>query len=204
MPARRTARWAVPGAAALVLSCAALAGCGSSGGLSPSAASAPSSGGSSPSAGNASAHKGKLTGNFCTDFKNIGTNMPIPAVASGNLATLEQHDGRYLKRVAAYYSRLAAEAPPQAGQEIRSIASAHQDLASSIESGGGSPPAQPDRAADRRADQFGRCGPGVQEASDLRDHQVLLTCGGGSGRVTCGEWLTSSRSPCSGAQVRRG
>jgi hypothetical protein len=129
MPARRTARWAVPGAAALVLSCAALAGCGSSGGSSPGA---PSSGGSSPSAGNGSAHSGKLTGNFCTDFKNIGSNMPIPAAASGNLARMEQHDGRYLNQVAAYYSRLAAEAPPQAGQEIRSIASAYQDLASSI------------------------------------------------------------------------
>ncbi|HET7243483.1 MAG TPA: hypothetical protein VFJ07_01510 [Streptosporangiaceae bacterium] len=137
MPARRTARWAVPGAAALVLSCAALVGCGSSGGSSPSAASAPSSGGSSPSAGNASAHNGKLTGNFCTDFKNIGTNMPIPAADSGSLATLEQHDGRYLNQVSVYYSRLAAEAPPQAGQDIRRIASAYQDLASSIESGGG-------------------------------------------------------------------
>lgn len=129
MPARRTARWAVPGAAALVLSCAALAGCGSSGGSSPSA---PSSGASSPSAGKASAHSGKLTGNFCTDFKNIGTNMPIPAAASGSLAAMERHDGRYLNQVAAYYTRLAAEAPPQAGQEIRSIASAYQNLASSI------------------------------------------------------------------------
>ena len=139
MPARRTARWAVPGAAAVILSCAALAGCGSSGGSSPGAASAPSSGGSSPSAGSASAHKGKLTGNFCADFKNIGANMPIPAVASGSLATMEQHDGRYLNQVADYYSRLAAEAPPQVGQEIQSIASAYQDLASSIvnESGGG-------------------------------------------------------------------
>ena len=127
MPARRTALWAVPGAAALVLSCAALAGCGSSGGSSPGP---PSSGASSPSAGKA--HNGKLTGNFCTDFKNIGTNMPIPAAVSGNLATMEQHDGRYLNQVAAYYSRLAAEAPPQAGQEIRSIASAYQDLASSL------------------------------------------------------------------------
>jgi len=135
MPARRTAAWAVPGAAALVLSCAALAGCGSSGGSSPSAASAPSSSGSSPSAGNASAHSGKLTGNFCSDFKNIGTNMPIPAADSGSLATLEQHDGRYLKKVADYYSRLAAEAPPQAGQEIRSIASAYQNLASSLANG---------------------------------------------------------------------
>ena len=135
MPAPRATRWAVPGAAALVLSCAALAGCGSSGGPSPSAASAPSSGGSSPSAGKASAHGGKLTGNFCTDFKNIGTNMPIPAANSGSLATMEQHDGRYLNQVAAYYSRLAAEAPPQAGQEIRSIASAYQDLGSSIVNG---------------------------------------------------------------------
>ena len=135
MPARRTARWAVPGAAAVILSCAALAGCGSSGGSSPGAASAPSSGGSSPSAGSASAHKGKLTGNFCADFKNIGANMPIPAVASGSLATMEQHDGRYLNQVADSYSRLAAEAPPQVGQEIQSIASAYEDLASSIVNG---------------------------------------------------------------------
>src|SRR5690242_1552490 len=135
MPARRAARRAVPGAAVLVLSCAALAGCGSSGGSSSGAVGAPSSGGSSPSSGNASASSGKLTGNFCTDFKNIGTNMPIPAADSGSLATMERHDGRYLKQVAAYYARLAAEAPPQAGQEIRSIASAYQGLASSIENG---------------------------------------------------------------------
>jgi len=64
--------------------------------------------------------------------------MPIPAVASGSLATMEQHDGRYLNQVADSYSTLAAEAP-QVGQEIQSIASAYQDLASSIvnESGGG-------------------------------------------------------------------
>jgi hypothetical protein len=116
-----------------------LAGCGSSGGSPPSAAGAPSSSGSSPSAGKASAHTGKLTGNFCTDFKNIGTNMPIPAADSGSIATMEQHDGRYLKEVASYYAKLASEAPPQAGQQIGSIASAYQGLASSIvnESGGG-------------------------------------------------------------------
>ena len=135
MPARRTARWAVPGAAALVLSCAALAGCGSSGGSSPSVTGAPSPGGSSPLAGNASANRGKLTGNFCTDFKNIGTNMPIPAADSGRLAGLEHRDSRYLNEVSGYYSRLAAEAPPQAGMEIRRIASAYQDLASSVVKG---------------------------------------------------------------------
>ena len=62
--------------------------------------------------------------------------MPIPAAGSGSLTTMEQHDGKYLKQVSAYYARLAAEAPPQVGQEIRSIASAYQELASSLESGG--------------------------------------------------------------------
>ena len=63
--------------------------------------------------------------------------MPIPAAGSASLTTMEQHDGKYLKQVAAYYARLAAEAPPQAVREIRSIASADQGLASSLESGGG-------------------------------------------------------------------
>jgi hypothetical protein len=38
--------------------------------------------------------------------------------------------------VAAYYGRLAAEAPPPAGKEIRLIASAYQQLAGSIASAG--------------------------------------------------------------------
>jgi hypothetical protein len=144
MPARSPARRVFPGAAALVLSCAALAGCAASGGSSSNSASggqsqnsasAPS-GGSSSSAGNASANTGKLTGNFCTDFKNVGSNIPIPATTTGSLATLEQHDGRYLRQVAAYYGRLAAEAPPPAGKEIRLIASAYQQLAGSIASAG--------------------------------------------------------------------
>ena len=136
MPARRTVRWAVPGAAALVLSCTALAGCGSSGGSTPSAAGAPSAGRSSPSAGSASANTGKLTGNFCTDFKNIGTNMPIPVADSGSLATTERRDGRYLQQVADYYSKLAAEAPPQVGQDMDRIASAYHQFASSVVKGG--------------------------------------------------------------------
>jgi hypothetical protein len=143
MPARRPARRAFPGTAALVLSCAALAGCAfggssgnsASGGQSQNSASAPS-GGSSSSAGHGSANTGKLTGNFCTDIKNIGANIPIPSTTTGSLAALERHDGRYLRQVAAYYSRLAAEAPPQAGREIRLIASAYQRLAGSIASAG--------------------------------------------------------------------
>src|SRR6185437_16038586 len=59
-----------------------------------------------------------------------------PAGGSGSVATMEQHDGRYLNQVAAYYTRLAAEAPPQAGQELRSIGSAYQQLASSLVNGG--------------------------------------------------------------------
>ena len=54
--------------------------------------------------------------------------MPIPVSVSGSLATMEQHDGRYLKQVAAYYSKLAAEAPPQVGQDISRIASATSSL----------------------------------------------------------------------------
>jgi hypothetical protein len=133
MRARSTAGWAVQGAAALALSGAALAGCGTSSGSS--AGSAPAAA-SSPSAGGASANTGKLTGNFCTDLKNIGTNMPIPASVSGSLATMERHDGRYLNQVAGYYSKLAAEAPPQVGQDINRIASAYQQLASSVVKGG--------------------------------------------------------------------
>jgi hypothetical protein len=143
MPARSPARRVFPGAAALILSCAALAGCASGGSPNNSAggansqnsASAPS-GGSSSSAGNGPANTGKLTGHFCTDVKNIGANIPIPSTTTGSLATLERHDGRYLGQVAGYYSRLAAEAPPRAGQEIRLIASAYQRLAGSIASAG--------------------------------------------------------------------
>ncbi len=136
MRARSTARWAVQGAAALALSCAAVAGCSTSGGSSPGAAGSAPAAASSPSAGGASANTGKLTGNFCTDLKNIGTNMPIPGSVSDSIATTEQHDGRYLKQVAAYYNKLAAEAPPQVGQDINRIASAYKQLASSVVKGG--------------------------------------------------------------------
>jgi hypothetical protein len=135
MPAPRAARRAVPAAAAFALSCAALAGRGGSGGPSQSAASTPPAGGSSSSAGNASTSTGKLTGNFRTDFKNIGGNIPIPPSPAGSLATLQQHDRRHLRQVAAYCDKLAAEAPPQAGTEIRLIVSACQELAGSIVSG---------------------------------------------------------------------
>jgi hypothetical protein len=136
MLARSTARRALPGAAAaaLVLSCAALAGCGGSSGPAQGAASAPPANGSSSPAGG-SASTGKLTGNFCNDFKNIGTNLPIPSAGTGGLAEMVKHDGKYLAQVAAYYDRLAAEAPPQVRQEIKQIASAYRGLAASITAG---------------------------------------------------------------------
>jgi hypothetical protein len=136
MRALSTVRRAVQGSAALALSCAAVAGCGTSSASSPGAAGSAPAATSSPSAGGASANNGKLTGNFCTDLKNIGRNMPIPVSVSGSLATMEQHDGRYLKQVAAYYNKLAAEAPPQVGQDISRIASVYQQLASSVVKGG--------------------------------------------------------------------
>ncbi len=132
MRARRPARRAFPGTAAAVLACAALAGCSGGPGGSSAGATAPS--GSSSPAGQA-AGASKLTGNFCTDFKNSGSNMPIPPAASTSLSTLVQRDSRYLRQVSAYYDRLAAEAPPQAGQDVRIIGSAYQALAGSIANG---------------------------------------------------------------------
>ena len=93
MPARRTARWTIPGAATLILSCAVLSGCGSSGGSSPGAASTPSSGGSFSSAGNPSANT-KLTGNFCNDLKNIGKNIPIPPANASDPAAIPRRTSR--------------------------------------------------------------------------------------------------------------
>jgi hypothetical protein len=136
MRARSTVRWAVPAAAALALSCSAVAGCGTSSGSSPGAAGSAPAAASSPSADSVSGNTESLTGNFCTDLKNIGTNMPIPSAVSGSVATMERHDGRYLQQVAAYYNKLAAEAPPQVGQDINRIASAYQQLSSSVVKGG--------------------------------------------------------------------
>lgn len=140
MPARSPAIRVLPGAAALILSCAALAGCGGSGGSGGSAqgaASTPSSG-SSSSAGGASAVNGKLTGNFCNDLKNIGTNLQIPPANGGDAAAMQRRDSRYLSQVVTYYNQLAAEAPPQAGKDLRIVASAYQRIASSITAGNAS------------------------------------------------------------------
>ena len=87
------------------------------------------------SGGSTSGSGAKLTGNFCIDFKNIGTNIKVPANATGSLTDLKQHGVQYLDQAAAYFSNLAAEAPPQAGKELRIIASDYQAMAASISSG---------------------------------------------------------------------
>jgi hypothetical protein len=134
MPASRPARLALPGAAAVILACAALTGCGGSGPAANPANAAPSTGSSSP-AGHAAASGGKLTGNFCTDFGNIGANIQIPANAQGSVSALRQHGAPYLEKVASYFDGLAAEASPQAGQELRALAADYRAIAQSISSG---------------------------------------------------------------------
>jgi hypothetical protein len=129
---RSAVRRLAPGAAALALSCAALAGCSASGGSSPGPASTAAS---SPSAGSSPANTGKLTGNFCTDLKNIEKNVPIPATASGNIPALEQRASRYFNELAAYYGRLAAEAPPQVGQDVNRVVSAFRQFALALPRG---------------------------------------------------------------------
>src|SRR5215469_1505101 len=89
-------------AAAFVISvmagtCVLLAGCGgssSSSGGQPANGQASASPTVSPggnSGGGTTGSGAKLTGNFCTDFKNIGQNIKVPPNATGSLTDLKQH-----------------------------------------------------------------------------------------------------------------
>ncbi len=131
-------------AAALVISvvagtCVLLSGCGgsssSSGGSPANSTNGSAAGGPMMPVGGTSGTGVKLTGHFCTDFKNIGQNIKVPANATGSLTNLKQHGVQYLDQAAAYFNKLAAEAPPQAGKELRVIASDYQAMAASISSG---------------------------------------------------------------------
>jgi hypothetical protein len=137
MPAHR---WAALTVAVVAGGCMTLAGCGgSSGGPGNSGATSPSAAATTASpAGTSSGTSGggaKLSGNFCTDFKNIGQNIKVPASATGSLTALEHNGVRYLDQAAAYFNGLAGEAPPQAGKELRIIASDYHVMAASISSG---------------------------------------------------------------------
>jgi hypothetical protein len=129
MPAQRRAALAITVVAS---ACVALAGCGSgSGGSAPSSPSA-----AAPSAPAAAAGSvGKLTGNFCTDLKNIGTSIKLPADAQDSVGAAKQKGVRYLDQVGKYFSGLSAEAPPQVASSLSTLASEFQTLAGAVSSG---------------------------------------------------------------------
>src|SRR5262245_29288209 len=107
--------------------CVLLAGCGGSSSCSNSWGSAPGpmkkvTNDTSTSGGGPSGTGARLTGNFCTDFKNIGQSVKIPASAQSDPSALQRHGAQYLTQAATYFRGLAAEAPPQAGKELRVLA----------------------------------------------------------------------------------
>jgi hypothetical protein len=117
--------------------CVLLAGCG--GGSSSANSSGGSAAGTKTASNDAATSGGRtsgtgvrLTGNFCTDFKNIGQSVKIPAGAHDSATTLQQHGVQYLTQAATYFTGLAAEAPQQAGKELRVIAGDYQAIARSI------------------------------------------------------------------------
>jgi hypothetical protein len=121
--------------------CVLLVGCG--GGSSSANSSGGSAAGPMKTASNDAATSGsgtsgagvRLTGNFCTDFKNIGKSIKLPAAAQSDLSTLQKHVVGYLAQAATYFEGLAAEAPPQAKNELRLIAKDYQALAGSVYKG---------------------------------------------------------------------
>jgi hypothetical protein len=131
--------------AALVISvvasgCVLLVGCGGSNGSNNSGSSAAgpmkkATNDSSTSAGSTSGTGVRLTGDFCSDFKNIGQNVKIPGDAQGSLSTLQKQVVNYLVRSATYFTGLADEAPAQAENEFRLIAKDYQAIAESVYQG---------------------------------------------------------------------
>ena len=107
--------------------CVLLAGCGGGSGSPGGSAAGPVK--TAPS--NPSTSGPKLTGNFCTDFKNIGQSVKLPA-AKGSPSTLQQQGVQYLAHAATYFNGLAQEAPVQAGKELRLIAGDYQAIAESV------------------------------------------------------------------------
>jgi hypothetical protein len=138
---RSTSRVAAIAAAAAAGACLMLAGCGG-GSTGGTAAGSSSSGGSAAPSATASFGSSaagfpapKLTGHFCTDFTNLGHNLPkVPVADRNSLAALHAHGGQFLQAAAAYFNGLAGEAPPQASAELKTIASAYSALASGASS----------------------------------------------------------------------
>jgi hypothetical protein len=118
--------------------CVALASCSSStttGANSPST-SLPSGAVTVPPTptGVAAGSVGKLTGNFCNDFKSIGTNFQLPASAQSSTSAAQTQGVRYLNKLDAYFTGLAKEAPPQVANDLRTIAADFQSTSSAISS----------------------------------------------------------------------
>jgi hypothetical protein len=138
MPAPRRAAFVISVVAG---ACVMLAGCSSSSSSGSISSGTPASGGVNvpapvdTSPASAPPASSKLTGKFCTDFRSVGEHVKLPANATGSLSALQRHGVPDLNKVAAYFDGLAAEAPPQAGQELRVIAADYKALAASIASG---------------------------------------------------------------------
>jgi hypothetical protein len=136
MAAQSRARWGSAVIAAVAGTCLALAGCSSSSTSTPSV-SLPSNAvttAPAPQEGSAAGGVGKLTGKFCNDFKNIGTNFQLPASAQGSVGAAQHQGVQYLNKLGAYFNGLAREAPPQVSKDLTTIAADFQSTASAITS----------------------------------------------------------------------
>jgi hypothetical protein len=85
-------------------------------------------------AGGGAGGVGKLTGHFCTDFRNIGTTFQVPASAQGSSSAAQKQGLQYLNKLNAYFTGLEKEAPPQVANDVRTIAADLQSTASAVSS----------------------------------------------------------------------
>jgi hypothetical protein len=133
---RSQARWGSL-VVAVAGTCVALAGCsGSSTSANNPSVSLPSGAVTvppTPVAGGAGS-VGKLTGNFCNDFRNIGTSFQLPASAQGSGSAAERQGLHYLNKLQAYFTGLAGEAPHQVSSDLRTIAADLQRTVAAVSS----------------------------------------------------------------------
>jgi hypothetical protein len=136
MAGRSHVQWGSFVIAAVAGTCVALAGCSSSTSTNPPSVSLPSGAVTVPPtpAGGGAGSVGKLTGKFCTDFRNIGTNFQLPASAQGGLSAAQKQGLQYLNKLNAYFAGLEKEAPAQVSKDVRTIAADLQATASAISS----------------------------------------------------------------------
>jgi len=116
----------------------ALAGCsGSSTSANPPSVSLPSGAVTvppTPAAGGGAGSVGNLTGNFCNDFRNIGTSFQLPASAEGSGSAAQRQGLHYLNKLQAYFAGLAHEAPHQVSSDLSIIAAYLQRTEAAVSS----------------------------------------------------------------------